>query len=576
MASPLFRLFRYARPHRGKIAWAMFCSFTNKICDIAPEVLIGVAVDVVVRGEKSYLGQMGFTAAFDQMALLGILTFLIWGGESLFEYLYETAWRNLAQTIQHELRLDAYAHAQTLDMAYFEDRSTGTLTSIMNDDVNQLERFLDRGANQIIQVTTAFLGVGAIFFALQPTIALLSLIPVPIIIAGSFYFQTKAEPLYADVRERAGAIAGRLAGNLAGIAVIKSYTAEALEVKKLAEESDGYRAANGRAIRISSAFIPLIRMAILAGFLVTLVYGGYLTLSGQLAVGAYSVMVFLTQRLLWPMTELAQVFDLYQRAMASTRRVLDLLDTPASEKTAGQAFDRAACKGAIHFDNVSFAYAGRERVVTEVSATIPAGTTAAFIGTTGSGKSTLAKLLMRFYHPSHGRIMLDGQDIAGLSVSDLRSSIGFVSQDVFLFDGTIAENIAYGRPGAAAEDVERAAKLAEAHEFITGLPDGYGTAVGERGQKLSGGQRQRISLARAILKDAPILILDEATSAVDNDTEAAIQRSLETVGVGRTVLVIAHRLTTIRNADQVFTIESGRITSVMSRAEWAAQADAQV
>jgi len=576
MASPLLRLFRYARPHRGKILWAMFCSFFNKICDIAPEVLIGVAVDVVVRGEKSYLGQLGFTVAIDQMILLGVLTFLIWGGESLFEYLHETAWRNLAQTVQHELRLDAYAHAQALDMAYFEDKSTGTLTSILNDDINQLERFLDRGCNQIIQVTTAFFGVGAIFFALQPTIALLSLIPIPPIVGGSFLFQSRAEPLYAEVRERAGAIAGRLSANLAGIAVIKSYTAEKAEIAKLAADSDAYRVANGRAIRISSAFIPLIRMAILAGFLVTLVYGGYLTLTGGLAVGAYSVMVFLTQRLLWPLTELAMVFDLYQRAMASTRRVLDLLDTPANEKTAGHALDPKKVQGEIHFEDVSFAYAGREHVIADISATLKAGTTTAFIGTTGSGKSTLAKLLMRFYRPSRGRITVDGHDIADLAVGDLRSVIGFVSQDVFLFDGTIAENIAYGRPGATDGDVEQAAKLAEAHEFITGLPDGYKTTVGERGQKLSGGQRQRISLARAILKDAPILILDEATSAVDNDTEAAIQRSLETVGVGRTVLVIAHRLTTIRNADQVFTIESGRITSVKTRAEWAAQADAQV
>jgi ATP-binding cassette subfamily B protein len=261
--------------------------------------------------------------------------------------------------------------------------------------------------------------------------------------------------------------------------------------------------------------------------------------------------------------------DLYQRAMASTRRVLDLLDTAAPADDHGTPLALADVRGDVRFDAVSFAYAGRDRVLEAVSAHIPAGTVAAFIGTTGSGKSTLAKLLMRFYEPSRGQVLLDGQPISSLRIRDLRRAISFVSQDVFLFDGTVGENIAYGavgREGAPTqEDIERAARLAEAHEFILSLPQGYDTLVGERGQKLSGGQRQRLSLARAILKDAPILVLDEATSAVDNETEAAIQRSLETIAVGRTTLVIAHRLTTIRHADQVFTVEDGRIVEVRRR-----------
>ncbi len=311
-------------------------------------------------------------------------------------------------------------------------------------------------------------------------------------------------------------------------------------------------------------------MAVLAGFMVTLVYGGWLALENRLEIGAYSVLIFLSQRLLWPLTEMGSTVDLYQRAMASTRRVLDLIDTPAPAPDHGMPLAVAEVKGDIRFDAVSFAYAGRERVLDDVSAHIPAGTVAAFIGTTGSGKSTLAKLLMRFYEPARGQVLLDGQPISALRLRDLRRAIGFVSQDVFLFDGTIAENIAYGAIGRDGPvdpaEIERVAKLAEAHDFITGLPQGYDTLVGERGQKLSGGQRQRLSLARAILKDAPILVLDEATSAVDNETEAAIQRSLETIAIGRTTLVIAHRLTTIRNADQVFTVENGRIVDVRGRA----------
>lgn len=568
-AAPLRRLYRYGFRHRAQMRWAVFCSIMNKLCDLAPEILIGAAVDVVVRRDQSFLASAGLVDPVWQVGLLGVLTLLVWGGESLFQYLYQVAWRNLAQTMQHELRLDAFAHVQKLDMAFFEDRSTGSLVSILNDDINQLERFLDDGANRILQISTGCLGVGAVFFAIQPTIAVLSMLPMPFIIAGSFWFQYKAEPLYAEVREKAGLISARLANSLTGIATIKSYTAEDREAVGLAADSDTYRKANGAAIKLSSAFIPVVRMGVLAGFMVTLVYGGWLALEGSLAIGAYSVLIFLSQRLLWPLTEMGSTVDLYQRAMASTRRVLDLIDTPAPALDQGQPLAVADVKGDIRFDEVSFAYAGRDRVLEDVSAHIPAGTVAAFIGTTGSGKSTLAKLLMRFYEPARGQVLLDGVPIATLRLHDLRRAIGFVSQDVFLFDGTIAENIAYGAIGRAgpvdAAEIERVAKLAEAHEFITSLPQGYDTLVGERGQKLSGGQRQRLSLARAILKDAPILVLDEATSAVDNETEAAIQRSLETIAIGRTTLVIAHRLTTIRHADQVFTVEDGRIVDVRGR-----------
>ncbi len=576
-ASPLRRLYRYGFRHRRQMRWAVFYSIMNKLCDLAPEILIGAAVDVVVRRDQSFLASLGLVDPVWQLGLLGVLTVLVWGGESLFQYLYQLAWRGLAQTMQHELRLDAFAHVQKLDMGFFEDRSTGGLVSVLNDDINQLERFLDNGANQILQITTGCIGVGIVFFLLQPTIALLSMLPMPVIILGSIWFQGRAEPLYADVREKAGLISARLANSLTGIATIKSYTAEAREAEALGEDSQRYREANGAAIKLSSAFIPVVRMAVLCGFMVTLVYGGWLTLEDKLAVGAYSVLIFLSQRLLWPLTEMGSTVDLYQRAMASTRRVLDLLDTPASDEDHGTPLGLRDVKGDVRFDAVSFAYAGRERVLDAVSAHIPAGTVAAFIGTTGSGKSTLAKLLMRFYEPSQGQVLLDGQPIAGLRIRDLRRAISFVSQDVFLFDGTVGENIAYGAVGRdvppTQDDIERAARLAEAHEFIVGLPQGYATLVGERGQKLSGGQRQRLSLARAILKDAPILVLDEATSAVDNETEAAIQRSLETIAVGRTTLVIAHRLTTIRHADQVFTVEDGRIVEVKGKAEWLGSAE---
>jgi ATP-binding cassette subfamily B protein len=556
---PLFRLISYQTAYTRRVVKGACFSFLNKLFDIAPEILIGAAVDVVVRRDQSWLGAIGVVEPFFQIVVLAVLTFLIWVFESLFEYLYNIEWRNLAQAAQHDLRLDAYSHVQDLNISYFEDRSTGGLVSILNDDINQLERFLDGGANAIIQVVTSFVLIGAVFFYLAPQVAIIAMLPIPVILAGTFYFQRRAEPLYARVRDQAGRLSGRLANNLTGISTIKSYVTEPQEVANLRKESEAYLKANAGAIKLGSAFVPVIRMAVLAGFIGTLVLGGWQTLAGELEVGSFSVLVFLTQRLLWPLTGLAEVADLYQRAMASTRRVLDLLATPGGDHRGGLPVDKSSLRGRIEFAGVDFAYRGRSQVLKNVNLVIPAGSTAAFVGTTGSGKSTLAKLVMRFYEPDNGRILIDGRDISSLAVDDLRRCIAYVSQDVFLFDGTVADNIAYGSPGASSQRVREAGRLAEAEEFILALPQGYDTLVGERGQKLSGGQKQRISLARAILKDAPILILDEATSAVDNETEEAIQRSLETVSVGRTTIVIAHRLTTIRSADQVFTLEDGRV-----------------
>ena len=563
--APLRRLMRYHGVYRRRMALGTAFSMLNKLFDIAPEILIGVAVDVVVSREASVMARFGIVDVFHQIIVLGVLTFLIWGFESLFEYLYHLQWRNLAQTVQHDLRLDAYAHVQDLNIGYFENKTTGGLVAVLNDDINQLERFLDDGANTIIQIATSIVLIGAVFFYLAPLVAVFAMLPIPIILAGTFYFQRLAEPLYAGVRQQAGTLAARLNNNLTGIATIKSYVTEQRELDALSADSAEYCKVNARAIRLGSAFIPIIRMAVLTGFIATLILGGWLTLNGELAVGSYSVLVFLTQRLLWPLTGLGQIADLYQRAMASTRRVLDLLETPGGDHKGGQPVDKRAIKGDIRFRNVTFAYAGRGTILNDISLHIPAGTSAAFIGATGSGKSTLAKLLMRFYDPQAGRIDLDGRDLSILAVDELRRAIAYVSQDVFLFDGSVADNIAYGSPTATREDIARAARLAEAEEFILSLPQGFDTWVGERGQKLSGGQRQRISLARAILKDAPILILDEATSAVDNETEAAIQRSLEQVAVGRTTIMIAHRLTTIRNANQVFTIEDGCIVDWRQR-----------
>ena len=556
---PLRRLLTHLAPQRRLVAAAVCCSLLNKLFDLAPPLLIGLAVDVVVRKRDSILASFGISSPFHQLWLLALLTFLIWAAESLFEYLYDVLWRNLAQTTQHRLRLEAYDHLQQLELAFFEQDSSGRLMAVLNDDINQLERFLDRGANQILQLITTVLVVGIGMAVVAPEVALFAYLPIPVILWGSLRFQNRLAPRYREVRARAGDLASRLANNLGGMLTIKSFTAEALELERLTGESQAYLESNARAIKLSAAFIPLIRFAILFAFMAILLIGGFRTLSGQLEVSTYSVLVFITQRLLWPLTALGRTLDEYQRSMASTRRVLDLIDTPIGIKGGPQMLDRRMVRGELRFEAVDFAYEGRPALLQGFDLVIPAGSAIGIVGSTGSGKSTVVKLLLRLYERDGGRILLDDRPIEALQLQQLRRSIALVSQDVYLFHGTVAENIAYGSDSSDQAAIERAAQLAEAAGFIEDLPERYDTLVGERGQRLSGGQRQRIALARAILKDAPILVLDEATAAVDNDTEAAIQRSLERITRDRTTLVIAHRLSTVRHADRIVVMERGRI-----------------
>ena len=553
------RLLRRLRPHRRQVILAACCSVINKLLDLAPPVLIGLAVDVVVQQRQSWLAGFGVTSVPAQLTLLAVLSFLIWSGESLFEYLYGLLWRNLAQTVQHELRLEGYDHLQHLEMAFFEAGSSGRLLAVLNDDINQLERFLDHGSNEILQLITTVVAVGAAMVWLSPRVAGVAFLPIPVILWGSLLFQRKLAPRYAEVREKAGDLASLLANNLEGMLTIKSYATESWEKARLERESQAYRCSNGQAIRLSAAFIPLIRFAILFAFLAILVIGGLQAWRGVIAVGTYSFLVFITQRLLWPLTTLGRTLDDYQRAMASTHRVEDLLATPIAIPSGREALPLATVRGALRFEQVRFGYAGRQPLLRDFDLAVPAGSTLGIVGATGSGKSTIVKLLLRLYAVQSGRILLDGQPIETLRLEDLRRAIGLVSQEVFLFHGSVADNIAYGSFGATRAAIAAAAALAEAAGFIEALPQGYDTVVGERGQRLSGGQRQRIALARVILKDPPVLILDEATAAVDNETEAAIQRSLEEITRQRTTLMIAHRLSTVRHADRILVLDHGQI-----------------
>ncbi len=558
-SSPLRALWRHHRRHRPRVVAAAAFTTLNTAADVAPELLLGVAVDVVVRGADSFAASLfGIEGRFEQLVVIAVLNVAVWVVESATDYAAAVLWRGLSQAVEHELRVETYANVQDLDVSWHEGSAPGRVLSVISDDVNQLERFLDVGARVILHTFWTVVFVGAVFAASSWSLMLLAFLPVPVIVWGSIRFQKVLEPLYRQVRAAAGDVSATISTNLGGLTTIKAFTAERREVERVRAVSQGYWDANRAAIRSSAAFVPLIRMAILAGFTSTLLLGGWFVLEGRLEVGLYTVLVFMTQRLLWPLTDLGETLDLYQRAMASTRRIFALLEERGRQVPGELRLD-APVRGRLELRGVRFGYADGPDVLRGLDLVVPAGQTHAVVGATGAGKSSLLRLVLRFSDPREGQVLLDGVDVRTLSWDSLRGAIGYVSQDVFLFHGTVRDNLAYGRPEASQTEIHQAARLAEAHTFIEALAQGYDTVVGERGLTLSGGQRQRIALARAILRDPALLVLDEATSAVDNETEAAIQRSLATVTADRTALVVAHRLSTVRDADRIWVLAQGRV-----------------
>jgi len=470
----------------------------------------------------------------------------------------------LAQRVQHDLRLEAYQRIQAREMAFFEDHRLGEILAMLNDDVNQLERFLNTGFNELLQLAVLVVFSVAVMTPLSWRLTLVGMGPIPLILWGSLLYQRRVSPRYRRVRAGVGGLAARLENNISGIQVVQSFTAEAFETERVRAVSEEYRQANFAAIRLSALYTPLIRMAIVMGFAGVLLVGSYWVLdgSGTITAGQLVLFAMMTERLLWPLTRLGSTLDDYERAMAAARRTFGLLDTPPAIRDPARPRSLGRVRGEVAFERVAFQYprgAADGAVLREVSFGIAPGETLGVAGPTGAGKSTLVKLLLRFYDVTGGAVRIDGRDVRELTLEELRHNIALVSQDVYLFHGTIRENIAYRTRDVPQAAVERAAALAQLHGFVAGLPRGYDTLVGERGVKLSGGQRQRLSIARAILKDAPILVLDEATSAVDTETERAIQQNLRRITRGRTALVIAHRLSTIRHADRILVLTDGRV-----------------
>jgi len=572
---PMRRLFdEYGRANAAPLSVGLLASLVAHTIALLPPIVLGVAVDAVFLAEQPYElplipgaiipetrgGQFWFSAGLVAGAFLLSSTFSWVKGRGLNVF---------AQRVQHEVRTDTYAAMQRLDLDFFADKQTGELMSILNNDVNRLEQFLNGGLNIATQLVVTVGGIAVVLLYLNLQLGVIALVTVPVIALFTHLFVQRIQPLYAEVRSTVGRMNSRLENNLAGIDVIKVSNTESFEAERVTDSSQEYYDTNMEAVRTRIKFFPGLQLTAGIGFVLTFVVGGIWVfsgppgvLSGSLSVGTFVTFVFLGQRLVWPMAQFGQLINLYQRAEASAERVFGLMDEPSHLSTDDDVPDLAVTRGRVEYDDVTFSYGGEdddEPVVEDIDFTVDAGETLALVGPTGAGKSTVLKLLPRLYDVDSGSVRIDGQDVRDVDPGSLRRALGYVGQETFLFFGSVADNIRYGSFDADFEEVVAAAKAARAHEFIQDLEDGYDTEVGERGVKLSGGQRQRIGIARVLLQDPEILILDEATSDVDTATELRIQEQLDRLAADRTVLAIAHRLSTIKDADEILVLDEGRI-----------------
>ena len=535
-----------------------------------PPLLVGWIVATLSHQPPNWIHW--FVSSSDPWAIaifIAVLAYAIFGVESLSQWLCSYGFMSLAQKVQHDLRIKTYRHVQDREMKFFEQHRLGETLAMLNDDINQMERFLNTGFNELLQLATLLCFATYVLFSNSWQLALVGMSTIPFILVGSFYFQKLLGPRYSAMRDALGKLTARLENNLSGIAVIKSFTAEQFENKRMEQASLQYAKSNHHANKLSTLFIPAIRMVIAISFSGVLLIGSYWVLNGenQLTLAQLVLFSMLIQRVLWPLTSLGQTLDNFQRANASAKRTFALLDAKSLIQDPDQPENFEHITGEITFDDVHFAYLPEQPILNGLNLSIQPQKTVGVVGATGAGKTTLIKLLLRLYDVNQGYIAIDGMDIRSVRIRDLRKQIALVSQDVYLFHGSIYDNIAYGLPEVTPSQVEHAAKVAHLHDFIMSLPQNYQTLVGERGIKLSGGQRQRLSIARAILKNARIMIFDEATSAVDTETEKTIQANLDDITRDKTALIIAHRLSTIRHADMIAVLKHGQLVESGSHDE---------
>lgn len=555
-------LLKIVGSHKRQFYLASLLSILVQVLDMAPALIIGWLIVVLITGKSAALVRLGLGTASSQLGLLtGIIAlvcilFMIAAGLS---FIANALWRNLAQSVQHDWRTEIYGHVQKVGLSYIEGERTTRIATVLTEDINQFGRFLGTSANDLLQLGASFLILIAMFLCYAPSIAWIALLPMPIIVWFSFYHQERAAPGHLANNENGSVLSSQLINNLEASATVKSFCAEEYEIDRIHRLSQAYRQSNRRIDRRAAAYTPIVRVCATMSLAGILLSGGHAVLSGALPFEIFGFLVGLPQRVLFQLPKLGDAVDQYQRTLAALGRVLDLRGLPVESGEKGRGLDVAQVRGEVLLDRITFSYPGCAPVLQDLSLRIASKKTTGIVGVTGAGKTTIAKLILRFQDVTSGRVLLDGQDIRDVRLQDLRNAIGFVAQDAFLFDGTIGENISYGRFDATPERVASAARLAKADSFVDDLPFRYDTMIGERGATLSGGQKQRLSLARTILKSAPIIILDEATSALDNETEAAIQCALKDFARDRTMVIIAHRLSSIRHSDWIYVMDKGGV-----------------
>ena len=499
---------------------------------------------------------------------LALLALAIYAARAGLEFLRSYMAHVAGWGVVADVRVATYRHLQRLSLHYYEDKQTGQLMSRVVNDSDLLEKLIAHAVPDVLVNVLTLVGVSTMLLFMNAQLTLLTLIPIPLIVLAMRGFAKYVRPAFRERQAELGELNAILQDNLSGIREIKTFTRERTESDRIGVRIENYKHSLLRALRLLATFEPFVHFASALGVVVVIYFGGRLALGGELQIEDLVAFFLYLELFYQPVRHLSHAWEAIQEALAGAERVSELLseepdivDLPDAIEYHGRA------RGQVSFDNISFSYLTDRPILRNINLEIPAASVVALVGPTGVGKSTLASLVPRFYDVNEGRIMLDGHDIRDLTIESLRRQISIVLQDVFLFHGTVRENILFGRPGAEDEEMEEAARVANAVEFIDKLPDGYDTVIGERGVKLSGGQKQRLAIARAVLKDAPILILDEATSSVDTETELLIQQALERLMAGRTTLMIAHRLSTIRNADQIVVLQNEGIAEQGSHDE---------
>jgi ATP-binding cassette subfamily B protein len=645
------RLFgEYGRGERARFTVGAGASLVSMAMELVPAYVLAVAIDSLFFDTRPFALPL-VPADWLPPAQAGqfLLVATLLGGAhvvgAVFGWLNSWAWNGFAQHFQHAVRVDAYDALQRRELGFFDDRQTGEVMSILNNDVNQLENFLTNSLNTGIRIVVRVGGMGAVMLLVNWRLALLPVVVIPVLAYASYRFVEAIQPKYRTVRSAVGRLNSRLENNVGGIGVLKAFTTEEFERDRVADASREYLDAQWDAITTRIAFWPTIRLITAAGYVATFVIGGWWVIFGSphpffrgtLTAGTLVLFLSYSRRFMWPMRQFGQVINNYQYAEAAGQRIVGLLDSTPRVTDRPGAEPLGDVDGHVEYDHVTFDYGGgasdgpgagaeastpderavngpasadgsaaanggsvAERstdpgtgddespaddpgdtsavgelpdrrseneadteysgpVIDDVSFVAEPGSFVGVVGPTGAGKTTLLKLLLRLYDVDAGAVRIDGTDVREVTLASLRRAIGYVSQEPYLFHGTVRENVAYGLPDATDEEIVAAATRAGAHDFVSAFDDGYDTLVGERGVKLSGGQRQRLSIARTILRDPPIVVLDEATSHVDNETEAFIQRSLRELTADRTTFAIAHRLSTVRDADEILVMEDGRL-----------------